>query len=152
MKLTETKKPLYKRGWFITLIIISAISFTLGVLDSKNKKENEDQLPLAEQVVKGNKYIDEAIFTEDGLLSVVSIITSNTQENTIAPTSINWSFKTMQSLFEYPEVNEVDILIKVNIIDEERNSTIKDLADIRYTREAFENSTFKEFSDAASKP
>ncbi|MDV6378913.1 hypothetical protein ORD22_11870 [Sporosarcina sp. GW1-11] len=146
--MTETKKPLYKRLWFIVLIVISLFSFVLGVLDSKNKRAEENRLPIEEQIANSNKYIDEATFDEDGLLTLVSTITSTTDEVSIAPTSVTWSFKTLQASFEHPEVKQTNILIKVNIIDEQENSTIKDLASILYTREEFQKLTYKEFADA----
>ncbi|PIC63084.1 hypothetical protein CSV79_13755 [Sporosarcina sp. P13] len=148
--MNESKKPLLKRWWFIMLIVISAFSFTLGVLDSKNKRASEGELPIEEQLVKKIKYIDEATINESGLLTMVSIITSTTEDVSIAPSSINWAFKTMQAAFEYPDVAQVNILIKVTIIHEKGNSTMKDLASILYTRDEFENTSFEKFSKIAS--
>lgn len=152
MGLTETKKPLYKRLWFIVLIVISLFSFVLGVLDSKNKQAEENSLPIEEQIAKGNKYVDEATFDDDGLLTLVSTIISTTEENSIAPTSATWAFKTMQAAFDEPVVNAVNILIKVNIIDEQENSTIKDLTSIHYTREEFYKLSYKQFADEVMNP
>ncbi|AXH99697.1 hypothetical protein DV702_08105 [Sporosarcina sp. PTS2304] len=148
--MNETKKPLMKRWWFIMLIVISAFSFTLGVWDSKNKRASEEELPIEEQIMKKVKFIDEASMTDDGLLTIISIINSNTEDVSIAPTSINWAFKTMQAAFEFPDVSEVNIVIQVMIIKDGKESKMKELPSIRYTREEFENTSFEKFSKKAS--
>lgn len=167
----KQKKPIYKRWWFILLVLLLVFAGIGGILDTAGvqterekefevKKEEKEKEKTIEEERKKNRTIDEVMMEdengvdkailEDGTLTLENDVTTFWDETSILKTDVLTMFELMPKVFEDDGVDRARIVLNVEITDNKGNSEIEPVIYFEYTREHFGELEYNNFLNMAT--
>ena len=135
----KTKKPFYKKWWFILIAVLFIFAGIGGILDSagvqtekeketiakkeekeKSKKEEEQRLAnrtIAEVLEEDEKDVDKAKL-EDGVLRIERDVTTFWDETSILKQDVLRMFEILPKAFEDENVDRVRVVLNTEMVDQ----------------------------------
>lgn len=162
----KTKKPFYKKWWFILIAVLFIFAGIGGILDSagvqtekeketiakkeekeKSKKEEEQRLAnrtIAEVLEEDEKDVDKAKL-EDGVLRIERDVTTFWDETSILKQDVLRMFEILPKAFEDENVDRVRVVLNTEMVDQKGNAEVESVIYFEYSREHYEELNYDKF-------